>query len=208
MSHSVRNFLRIGCWNINGLTSKSTETEFIKSIVGYDILCLQETKCQPNQVLSFENYYCQSIYRPVENNYPVSGGMMLLINPSIREGITIIKNTSSEIQWIKLSKHFFAFEQDVYLCFTYIAPGNSSYVVRHNLDILSIIENDISRFHNLGDIMIFGDMNARTGTLNDLLDNDSLHLPTPHSRGNMGNICQRKSFDNVCNTRGKELLEL
>lgn len=208
MYQNLGSFLRIGCWNVNGLTNKLTEKEFIRSIEGYDILCLQETKCDKEKGICIDDYVTHAVYRPTEKNYPVSGGMLFLLNPGIISGISISENTCSEIQWLKLCKHYFSLENDLYICFTYMAPEHSSYVLRHNLDILSIIEKDISHYSNLGDIMLFGDTNARTGVENDLLDANCTHLPAPFLKGNTGSFLKRKSQDSVCNSRGKEFIDL
>ena len=63
----------------------------------------------------------------------------------------------------EIIKCFFSPSNDVYLCYTYIAPTYSSYTVRHSLGSLSLIEKDISHYSSLGDIMICGDTHAWTG---------------------------------------------
>lgn len=122
--------------------------------------------------------------------------MLLLFNSSISTGISVIQNTCSEVQWVKLCKDYFTLENDLYSCFANIAPENSPYVIRLNLDILSIMEKDISHFSNLGD-MLFGDTNVE----NDLLDANCIHLPSPYIKGSTGSFLKRNSQDNICNSR-------
>ena len=208
MSKSFGSFIKIGCWNVNGLTNKLNEQEFITTTEGYDILCLQETKLERDCVTCFKNYQTHAIHRPYEKHFPASGGMLILVNLSIKTGISLIDNKCSEIQWVKLSKEYFSLENDLFVCFTYIAPDNSTYAIRHNLDILHTLQNDISHFGNLGDIMILGDTNARTGVTNDLLDANSLHLPSPYFNGNSGSFLERNSQDVICNSRGRDLIDL
>ena len=119
------------------MTDKPNDQAFIRSIDGYDILCLQETKLERDKVISFNNYQTHAIHRPYEKNFPASGGMLILVNPSISTGISFIENACSEIQWLKLSKEYFFLEKDLFICFTYIAPDTSTYTIRHNLDITS-----------------------------------------------------------------------
>ena len=174
--------LKIGCWNINQLISrnndKSNDTYFKKEIQSYDLFCLQEVKCKQESVLDFDGYHTFTMPRPVEKKFPVSGGMILLVNPKIRAGVKFLPSKSSEIQWLKLSKTFFGFQNDLYVCFVYIAPANSSYVVRTNIDILSLLEKDILKYSNNGDILIAGDTNARTGNEADNLDNNNNDIAT------------------------------
>ena len=75
----------------------------------------------------------------------------------------MLENRSSEVQWIEFEKKYFSLENDIFLCFAYIAPANSSYCLRHNLDRLSIIEKDVNSFSLMGDVMLCGDTNARVG---------------------------------------------
>jgi len=42
-----------------------------------------------------------------------------------------------------------------------MAPANSSYVKRQNLNIIPLLENDITAYCKMGDIMILGNTNAR-----------------------------------------------
>ena len=204
----MASFLKIGCWNVNGLSNKINEYDFTEAIKGFDLICLQETKCCQDQVISLEGYQLHNVNRPQEQNYPPSGGLMILYNTEVSRGISFLKNTNSEFQWLKLSKTFFTFENDLYICFAYIAPEHSSYVVRHNLEVLTQLEADISTYSTQGDIMIMGDTNSRTSTKNELLDFNTTYLPAPAFSGNSGIIPERQSKDSVLNTRGRELLDL
>ena len=129
--------------------------------------------------------------------------MLILVNPLIKNGITILPNKSSEIQWVRLSKIFFSFDRDIYLSFSYITPAYSSYYLRHNLDTLSLIEQDIASYSALGDVMIYGDTNARIGCETGFIDNDNKYIPTPHYTSSSRNSKARYSKDSVYNTRGK-----
>ena len=61
-----------------------------------------------------------------------------------------MKNGSSEVQWLKLSKDYLNFENDVYICFTYLAPVHSAYNVRHDMDIMSVLESDVRQLSEKG----------------------------------------------------------
>ena len=81
---------------------------------------------------------------------------------------------------MRFSKDFFSLPNDIYLvCYTYIAPANSSYTVRYNLDILSLLEYDISHYSSLDEIMICGVTNARTRIETDYVDNNR-YISVPH----------------------------
>ena len=48
-------------------------------------------------------------------------------------------------------------------------------MLRHNLDILHLLENEIAKLCELGSLII-GDTNARAGIERDLIDNDDKHI--------------------------------
>ena len=51
---------------------------------------------------------------------------MLLTNKNVKDGVTVLPRNSSELFSLKLSKKYF--KKNVYLCFVYITPANSSYM--------------------------------------------------------------------------------
>ena len=96
MSHGSKNYISVGCWNIAGLKDKHRDKHSLDNIKGY-ILCLQETKCMPEKSICIHTYHVTLICRQREDIYPVSGGMILLINPLIKKGVDILENKSSEV---------------------------------------------------------------------------------------------------------------
>jgi hypothetical protein len=64
---------------------------------------------------------------------------------------------------LQLTREFFNLEKDIYLCFIYDPPGNSTYTHSLEENILDILEEDITKYAVDGDIILMGDINARTG---------------------------------------------
>ena len=97
----------LGYWNVNRLQSKKNDklkdNKFVKEIGQYDIIGLAETK--HTGVPTILDYRCFPLSRSNTNN-TVSGGLIILIKPLIRPGITFLKSTS-EYQWLLLKKSFF-----------------------------------------------------------------------------------------------------
>ena len=62
--------------------------------------------------------------------------------------------------------------KNIYLCFLYNPPENSSYTQSFENDLFELIENDITLFSGNGSVIIMGDMNARTGNESDLIENE------------------------------------
>ena len=108
------NSIRIGYWNVNTLQNKKVDklgdTALLKSIEGFDIIGLAETK-HTTYSFNIHNYLCYPLSIKSIND-TVSGGMLILINPNVRKGITFL-NSTSEYQWLCLNKHFFNFKDDI-----------------------------------------------------------------------------------------------
>ena len=68
-------------------------------------------------------------------------------------------------------------EKHVFLCGAYIPPINSKY---YNSELFEELENDISDFSSMGQIVLLGDLNARTGKYNHYIaddKNDTIRFP-------------------------------
>ena len=63
------------------------------------------------------NYYRKFRHRRAKRN---SGGTVIFIKNTIKDGITIVKNNYDTIVWLKLCKTFFHNENDIYLCGVYL----------------------------------------------------------------------------------------
>lgn len=107
---TIRKYLKIGHWNIHSLKSrlfdKSTDKTILREISAYDIFWLQETKHENINVVDFctDQYHSVKIGRNLENDFSTSGGMILMINKNIKQGVLILKNSNSETLWLKLCK--------------------------------------------------------------------------------------------------------
>ena len=110
--------------------------------------------------------------------------------------------------WFRLNKEFFGLKKDVYICACYIPPVNSTYFE----DDFSNLENEITSIPQNTNILILGDLNARTGEKTDFIENEgSTHeqlytiLPDNYTEDTNYN---RNSCDKICNTQGQNLIDL
>ncbi|XP_071177865.1 uncharacterized protein [Mytilus edulis] len=184
--------------------------EFIR---GYsqDIFCLQETHCDLDNCLELPNFQ-----RPVHLIRPRTkpsgkrhGGLSVYILNTIRPGVKFLEHATNDFIWLKLDRTFFGFQEDLYICFVYNPPENSSYYRKLDYNILEMIENDIVKYSQSGKIMIAGDLNARTACEIDHIQMDSdKHIPLFDNYKCDSSLIQRKSKDSSINTRGRQLLSL
>ncbi|MCU7801461.1 MAG: endonuclease/exonuclease/phosphatase family protein [gamma proteobacterium symbiont of Lucinoma myriamae] len=183
------------------------DNSFIQGLISYDIFFLSETHIGFDTSINIEGFQYIPVCRPVSSNNRNYGGLAILIRKSIRNGIKILQNTSSEYQWIKLLKNYFGLESDIFACFSYISP--CFFKQKSDADSLEAIVRDINSYRNNGHIVLCGDLNARTGIDLDFIqtDNDQ-HLPLDPSYIIDADINRRKSEDSKIDDRGKQLIDL
>lgn len=201
--------LKFCFWNVGGLGDKIYDKLFLEEIKHFDLIFLAETHVGYNTCIAVEGYHYFPVCRSVSSNGRYFGGLGILTKMEIRPYVKILQNKSKEYQWVKLEKDFFNLKNDLYICLAYIPPVNSSYSKNITTDILDNIERDVDIYNCKGDIMLCGDFNARTGTLADFIENDSLdHIPM--YEGYKPDFCEikRNSRDKYVDSRGKELIEM
>ena len=205
--------LKITSWNVNGLYNQSQgycklqDDLFVNSIKSYDIIGLVETHCSEEDRIEFENYRCYQNNRAKHvNAKKSSGGLAVLIRNTIQPGVEIV-HTDRYAIWLKLEKSFFCSHSDTYLAIMYIPPENSTNSIRSNDDPFQILECNIARYKQLGEIIIMGDFNARTATYRDFIVNDGPDLIDTMYQIDE-ELPQRSNYDKVANRYGNLLLEL
>ena len=167
MNNNNRQFVSVMSWNIQDCrgdqTNKFEISEFLSIFSNYNIVCLQETKSQ----IKTEGYVSYNSNRKGSR----SGGVCILAKNNLRKGISHISCTESEdIVAIKLDKYFFRLDFDLYLVCAYVSPATSTIVKRNpdytnqTFDALNAITY---RLKQKGEIIVCGDVNARTSTLPD-----------------------------------------
>ena len=172
----------ITSWNVNGLFKRVNNERVCKlkengidNFLQSDITCLMETHAKQNDVLQHDGYKCYMINRNYTCKKP-SGGLAIFIKRNIVHGTQLVDKSNKDMVWFKLDKGFFRLKLDLYLCFVYISPKNSSYTKKTNCDkvIFEKLERDISKYSKIGDIVLMGDLNAHIDSEEkDYIVNDS-----------------------------------
>ena len=88
---------------------------------------------------------------------------------------------------------------------------NSPYLKENDLDILDIVEKDISLYRNSENILIAGDLNAKTKTESDCVsDHDDQHSPIYQSDLYISDNCvlRRNNDNHPVDEQGRKILEL
>ena len=126
------------------------------------------------------------------------------------KGVTKLATQGSEVIILKLDKIFFKLQRDSYLVFSYCSPSNSSFVTRTQCDPLIELEHNLSSLGPNSDIIVLGDLNARTGESLDYIENEDnvdLTLPDDYLTDTVGTY-PRGNMDKMTNRYGDTVISL
>ena len=112
-----------------------------------------------------------------------------------------LSNYECDILWIKLDKKYFNTYNDTYLDGVYVPPASSNYLKFNNINMFSNLEKDIAHFNSLGNVITFGDFNARIGSCQDGIaestrDNYFITLPNDYK---IDNLPRKRSLNTKAN---------
>ena len=135
----------------------------------------------------------------------------MYIHNSIERGVRKLPTGGADSILIRLNKDFFNLSKDVVIVFAYCSPQNSSYLARTQLDPFEELEEKIRAIEDDTDIIIMGDLNARTGTELDFIEHDNdENIPIPQELYETDSLLNipRGNMDRSTNRYGQSLLEL
>ena len=197
-------------WNINGLSARLTDPDFIDYILSFDLCVLTETFTLPS--FDFSVYFSDFLifHSPAEKLSKMghcSGGVVVMINKKFEPYIKEIKTQVENVICIKISKQLFGGYNDVHLIALYNHDSKSVFYDNKDYSctlelveqfMLTQLDSDVNV-----EFLLIGDLNARIGDwsydddMNDIFEN------------NTGlNLFDRKSEDIIVNNFGKKLIQL
>ena len=168
----ANDFLKIGTWNIEGLSTKLDDTDLISIISNFDIISLVETWLPYGQKFDIPGFYSFSKCRKKLSHRSCrsSGGISILVKSCLKKGIKILdKNSDEEFVWWRLDKTFFKLLHDIFICSVYIPPQNFSLEKRCDTNHFERLQEKNYKFSRLGEIILCGDFNARIGIFDDYI---------------------------------------
>ena len=207
--------LRICSWNIRGLTREKLDEEILGKLFNqYDILMLSETWFVNENELEIDNFKMYHFNRAILDKRAKrgSGGIAVYVKHEISGNVHPISSYCDNIAWFGLSSSLLKSEKPIAIGTVYLPPEGST----HNQeDLFAVLENDCARLMDTYQILICGDLNARTGNLSDLpIQIEGTDNPTDRSNSEERNYFAsslnkvRMSKDGTINSFGKKLIEL
>ena len=202
--------LPILSWNIHdSVTSKegpkTNDNDFVQVLSQSAIFCLQETKGD----VYLQNYECFNNTRPDSR----SGGVCIGVHRSLSKEVKLKNTDCHDFQALTV------FPDDEKNKFTiinvYDSPEQSSYKAKRrmknsisqHITTLELILEFKNRNPDIGELLLVGDLNARTGNANiepyeDELEEDLARAPSSYPEAS-----NRTSKDRITNSRGTLLLD-
>ena len=193
--------------NVHGQLSRGV-TELAQEAGGRDVLVFTGTWLgegqQPPDIAGYRAY---NYSRPAAlQTGHARGGLACYIRQELCGHVHHVTcDPTSSFAVLRVSKEA-GFEQDLYLIVCYIAPRCSTSISIASRSIWAQLEDSVSAALSKGQVLVVGDLNARTGTNADytLYNIVDEHVPIGASPTNM----QRSSQDGIVNSHGRELLGL
>lgn len=161
--------------------------------------------------LDIQGYTCEHIFGNKSAGAKkgrFSGGISIYYKNCLKGKIKVLEKNQVGIMWIKISNDVFFFDEDVYICATYIPPSGSKVLKSQDIDIFEQLELDVARYKQFGrKIFVTGDMNSRSSTESDCLDFDR-YLDDEDIFLNDIILQPRVNSDHVLDAHGRRLLLL
>ena len=136
-----------------------------------------------------------------------SVGLSIYYKNCLKDKIQVVEKNQAGIIWFKILKDIFSFNQDVYICATYIPLSGSKVSRSKDIDIFEQLELDVFNYRNLGKIFLTGDFNCRTANEPDYLDFDR-YRDDEDNFINKFVLQPRVNQDHVVDSHGRKLLLL
>ena len=137
-----------------------------------------------------------------------SGGLLLFVHNRIWENVQILENADMEDRiWVKLVCEQNEATKKIFICFCYMPPQGST-ITCNRASEWGSLECEILKFSCEGDIVLCGNLNARTGTIGDYIESDNdmpEYSPLTYS---VDEDHPRVSQDTTVNMQGRCLLDL
>ena len=201
--------ISIGSWNIDGgLGVKHNIEDFTCVLRKHDIFCVQETWLYESNIINIPDYLPYRSDRTKKRKARRgSGGVMLFYKKSLSKGLNKIESANPDCLWVKMDKHYFGTEQDIYLCNSYIVPRNSTYYKHGDTDVIGILRDEITKFTAKGHVLVIGDLNSRLGQTQESLCDQLLYDQDPDKHDYV-HVRYRYNMDKHTNDNGNDLMNI
>lgn len=198
-----------------GIERKFQFKDVTSSVDKFDIIFLQETWMVDSCHFNVRGY---GMFRSDRGSHKKkstgSGGVVTLYKLDLEKGVQKIPSRHKDFMWIRLDKNFFKLPSDMYFVNCYIPPEDSVVHRDMHYNVFEVLCEEITKFSKMGEVGIVGDLNARTGNIQEKLNDhpDDFHYNSEiqiDSKCQLGyDLRKRNNTDLTINNFGKKLIEL
>ena len=179
-----RNVCNMLFWNIHGQISKDigdkfNDAEFLNVCKNYDILGLAELHTLSKPSIKGFKLIKDKIRAKTHKGPKISGGIAVFVKKEVAHIVKYIPNDNEDSIWIKLSKEATGEENDIYVGTCYLSPpakstsGMTNCTKSHEKHTsLEKFFEEATHYSKKGEVILQGDINARTGAQPDFLNKD------------------------------------
>ena len=169
--------LKFCYWNIHGCVSrqigiKLRDPDFLNVISGVDFIAIGETHVHEETleylgIAGFKRIGYNNRRKNLKSN-TASGGIATFAKESIAYLFSPMKTENEDTIWVKIKKEYTGMGKDIFIGTCYLSPEQG----KKNTEACAKLINDILSFQETGHIIINGDLNAKTGNLDDTITPD------------------------------------
>ena len=164
------NKITLGALNCQGLKDKVDQPIFTDLINKMDIMGVCETWLNTDTAkdifLRGYNFYP---FNRKKTEGAVRGGIGIFLKKELKKYVKIRSDLSCEnFMWCKVKKEYLGYHDDLYICVVYIPPEYSTREIREKNDHFKTLKETTSKIDSKN-IILLGDFNSRTQTLEDTL---------------------------------------
>jgi hypothetical protein len=167
-------------WNVHGQVSKTMgnkfiDDQFLNLCKNFDVLGLVELHTSSKPSIKGFKLIKDKIRQKIHKGPKISGGIAVFAKKEIAHMIKYVPNTNEDSIWVKLSKEITGEIEDVYIGTCYISPAPRNTQSSETNDKQTSLERffeEATQFSKKGEVILQGDINARTGDLPDFLTKD------------------------------------
>ena len=202
--------LKILSWNVQELRSKLNDSDFIQFVNEHEIIGIYETWIINYDYVidKLKNFICYYVPgRKYTKQGRAGGGILVLVAKRIANFVKCIDKSGIAI-YVNIDKYLCNMHNDLVLVFAYIPPeGSPFYNSAESKDGIDLLLGEITGIQcgRLGDVILMGDLNARTGVCKEFIENDTMRYVDEGFENNSFDL-PRFSKDETVNKFGRSLI--
>ena len=193
--------------NVHGQLSRGVG-ELMQVVGNHDILVFTETWLGEGQLApDIAGYQAFHWARPEAlQTGSARGGVACYVRTELHQHVTHANGEASNSFAVMRISREAGFERDLYLVVAYIAPKDRTKISLATSKIWDELQGQVGEALSKGQVLLVGDLNARTGTRPDFCAVQALR--EQYQLGAEPTCAARNNQDKIVNAHGRELLQL